>query len=199
MNPDASFRSFKWKRFVMQKHLTTALVLLVYIALLITVVVSKCGVALPHRSDVGPLGSPGLMRVGRPGPPLREAPTRLIRFAPDRANLLPFRTILMQLQGRPRWSNAIINLVGNTVLFMPIGFLVPMVFRTMTWRRSLVLAVAVGLTLEGMEGILQVGIVDIDDVILNACGVIVGFSVFSVRGRRGTRYTEADNSGVGTR
>lgn len=73
-----------------------------------------------------------------------------------------------------------------------------MVFRTMTWRRSLVLAVAVGLTLEGMEGILQVGIVDIDDVILNACGVIVGFSVFSVRGRRGTRYTEADNSGVGT-
>ncbi len=53
-----------------------------------------------------------------------------------------------------------------------------MVFRTMTWRRSLVLAVAVGLTLEGMEGILQVGIVDIDDVILNACGVMIGFVFF---------------------
>ncbi|MFM7815691.1 MAG: VanZ family protein [Verrucomicrobiota bacterium] len=186
MNSDASFRSFKWKRFVMQKRLTAALALMVYIAILVTVVVFKCGVVLPHRSDAGPLGSPGLMRLGRPGPPLREAPTRLNRFAPAHANLVPFTTIVAQLQGKPRWSTAIINLVGNTVLFMPIGFLLPMVFRTMTWRRSLVLAVAVGLALEGMEGILQVGIVDIDDVILNACGVIVGFGFSRVRGQRGT-------------
>ncbi len=102
MNSDASFRSLKWKRFVMQKRLITALVLLVYIAILVTVVVFKCGVVLPHRSDVGPLGSPGLIRLGRPGPPLQEAPTRLNRFSPDRANLVPFRTILMQLQGKPR-------------------------------------------------------------------------------------------------
>ena len=108
----------------------------------------------------------------------------MIRFAPSHANLVPFKTILPQLRGEPRWSTAIINLVGNTVLFVPVGLLVTMVYRRITWQKSLALAVAVGLTMEGMEGVFRVGIVDVDDVILNAFGVVSGYWVFRFWERR---------------
>jgi glycopeptide antibiotics resistance protein len=77
-----------------------------------------------------------------------------------------------------------VNLVGNTLLFVPVGVLVLLVYRKMTWQKSLVLAVAVGVTMEVMEGILRVGEVDVDDVILNALGVMSGYWICSVWQRR---------------
>jgi len=149
----------------MQKRLISALVLIAYSAILIKVVVFK-------------------NRMGPPGRPLPETRHLMIRFAPNHANYVPFKSILPQLRGEPRWSTAIVNLVGNTVLFVPLGFLVPLVYRKMTWQKSLVLGVAVGLTMEGMEGLFRVGIVDIDDVILNAFSVMIGYGIFTFFERR---------------
>jgi glycopeptide antibiotics resistance protein len=75
---------------------------------------------------------------------------------------------------------AIINLVRNIALLVPIGFLVPFVYRKMTWQKSLALAVAVGLVIEGIEVVFRMGIFDIDDVILNAVGVIIGYWAFAI-------------------
>ena len=63
---------------------------------------------------------------------------------------------------------------------MPIGFLVSFVYRKMTWQKSLAVAVAVGLAIEGMQVVFRVGIFDIDDVILNALGVMTGYWVFTI-------------------
>ena len=107
----------------------------------------------------------------------------IIRLGSSRtglANFVPFKTILPHLRGEPRWSIAIMNLVGNTALFVPIGFLVPLVCRKMTWQKSLALAVAVGLAMEGMEGLFRMGAVDVDDIILNAFGVMIGYGVFTI-------------------
>src|SRR4249919_1402390 len=95
------------------------------------------------------------------------------RFAPETGefNYLPFKTILPYLRGEPNWFFAILNLGGNIGLLVPIGFLFPFVYRKMTWQTSLALAVAFGLTIEGMELMFHVGIFDIDDLILNALGV----------------------------
>jgi glycopeptide antibiotics resistance protein len=72
------------------------------------------------------------------------------------------------------------NLVGNIAPLVPIGFLVPFVYRNITWKKSLGLAAAAGLALEGMQVVLRVGILDIDDVILNALGVMVGYWTFAI-------------------
>ena len=141
----------------MQKRLILTFILVVYSAALIKVVVFK-DLELRTRSLIFRLGP------GRTGP----------------ANFVPFKTILPQLRGEPRRRVAAMNLLGNTVPFLPIGFLVPLVFRKMTWRKSLALAVAVGLAMEGMEGVFRVGTVDVDDVILNALGVMVGYGVFTI-------------------
>jgi glycopeptide antibiotics resistance protein len=169
---------------VMQKRLISALVLIVYSALLIKVVVFKSMMGLPGSGLMGRPGPPDSPPMVRFGPAREEAQHRLIRFTPSHANYMPFKTIFSQLRGEPRWSTAIINLVGNVALFVPLGFLVPFVYRKMTWQKSLVLAVAVGLTMEGMEGVFRVGIVDVDDVMLNALGVMIGYQVFTVCERR---------------
>ena len=96
------------------------------------------------------------------------------------ANFLPFRTILPYLLGKKGWMISVINLAGNIVLLVPIGFLVPFVYRKMTWKKTLALAVAAGLAIEGMQALFRVGIFDIDDVILNGLGVMAGYWVFTM-------------------
>lgn len=94
------------------------------------------------------------------------------------ANLVPFKSILPYLLGERGFIIAIINLVGNIVLLVPVGFLVPCIYRNMTWKKCLLIAVATGLAIEGMQEVLHVGIFDIDDVILNGLGVVVGYRAY---------------------
>jgi glycopeptide antibiotics resistance protein len=97
------------------------------------------------------------------------------------ANFLPFKTILPYLIGEKGLMIAVINLAGNIILLVPIGFLVPFIYRKMTWKKTLALAVAAGLAIEGMQALFRVGIFDIDDVMLNGLGVIVGYWAFRMR------------------
>jgi len=96
------------------------------------------------------------------------------------ANFVPFKTIWPYLRGEHGWLIAVLNVAGNIALLVPIGFLVPFVSRRVTWQTSLALAVAVGLAIEGMEVAFRLGIFDIDDVILNALGVMIGYWAFTM-------------------
>lgn len=141
----------------MQKRLIPACLLIAYSALLIKVMVFK---DLP------------VIRIGHLMLNLSGAHTN------GQANFVPFKTILPYLLGHKGWMIAGINLIGNVVLLVPVGFLVPFIHRNMTWRKSLILAVASGLAIEGMEVMFRVGIFDVDDIILNALGVMIGYWAF---------------------
>jgi len=54
----------------------------------------------------------------------------------------------------------------------------------MTWKKSLALAAATGFSIEGMQALFQVGIFDIDDIILNGSGVVIGYWVFRVLAKK---------------
>jgi glycopeptide antibiotics resistance protein len=115
-------------------------------------------------------------------PTLRIGHLRL-RFGGTRTgpgNFIPFKTILPLLHGRGNHLIAMVNLLGNILPFMPIGLLAPLIFRSFSWQKALVLGVATGLTCEVMEVVFRVGIFDIDDVILNAFGVVLGYAAFVV-------------------
>ena len=145
----------------MQKRLIPTFFLIAYSAILIRIVVFKIGV----------------IKIGH----LRFKFTDRVIGKP---NFLPFRTILPYLRGEHGWFIAVINLVGNIALFVPIGFLTPFVYLKMTWQKSLMLAVAAGLAIEGIEAVFHIGIFDIDDVILNALGVMIGYWVFAMLTKR---------------
>lgn len=90
-------------------------------------------------------------------------------------NLMPFATIIPYLLGANGELIGGVNLIGNVVLLVPVGLLLPFVIKNLNWKTSFLLAIAAGLLIEGLQVLLQVGIFDIDDVILNALGVMVGY------------------------
>jgi glycopeptide antibiotics resistance protein len=99
-------------------------------------------------------------------------------------NFVPFKTIVPLIIGRGNHLIAMVNLFGNIIPFMPIGLLAPLVVRSISWQKALLLGVVTGLTFEVMELVFRVGIFDVDDVILNAFGVVVGYGVFVMLKRR---------------
>jgi glycopeptide antibiotics resistance protein len=106
-----------------------------------------------------------------------------IRITPQsgQTNFVPFRTILLYLHDhRPL---AMVNMIGNVALFVPIGWLAPVVFRRMSWPHALILAASAGLFVEGTQFLLQVGEFDVDDLILNALGIAIGYAGFALVAR----------------
>jgi glycopeptide antibiotics resistance protein len=93
-------------------------------------------------------------------------------------NYVPFKTILPYLLGENGFLIGALNIGGNIAFLIPIGFLLPFVFTRIDWKRSLVVAVLSGMTIELTQVFLHIGIFDIDDVILNGLGVMVGFWLF---------------------
>jgi glycopeptide antibiotics resistance protein len=133
------------------KRFAAAAALLLYLALLARLLIFKIE----------------MLRIGR----LR------FRFAMETGapNLSPFKTIGSYLQGGRLSSIALLNVAGNIVLFVPVGFLAAVVFPALRWPACLTLALTAGLAIEVAQSALGVGIFDIDDVILNALGVMIGY------------------------
>ncbi len=89
-------------------------------------------------------------------------------------NFIPFKTIMSYLNGSKGLVIATINIIGNIALLLPFGFLLRFIFKSIDLRKTLSFAVLAGLVIEGTQVIFNVGIFDIDDVILNAFGVLIG-------------------------
>ena len=92
-------------------------------------------------------------------------------------NFIPFKTIIEYVQ---RYHNGFRNLslLGNFVLFMPMGALLPCVIRKLDrfWKVTLtVLGMVVAV--EIVQEILRVGSVDIDDVLFNVIGAMIGYGL----------------------
>lgn len=110
-------------------------------------------------------------------------------------NLIPFKSIWSYLHGDKGLLIGGINIVGNIVLLMPIGFLIPFLIRNMTWKKSLVIALASGLAIEGTQAILHVGIFDTDDLILNGLGVMMGYWGYQFLSKRRESRKEVNRIG----
>lgn len=90
-------------------------------------------------------------------------------------NFVPFRTIWPYLRGDGGLIIAGVNLLGNIGLLVPIGFILPFLFPNLNAKKALIWAVVSGMVIETAQVLLAVGIFDIDDVILNGLGVMLGF------------------------
>ena len=90
-------------------------------------------------------------------------------------NFVPFKTIGSYLNGNYGWLIGGLNLLGNIIALMPVGFLAAVTYNHLSWKFFLLLAVIAGLAIECTQALLHVGIFDIDDIILNGIGVLIGF------------------------
>lgn len=74
-----------------------------------------------------------------------------------------------------------LNLACNVIGFIPFGFILPVLDRSMRRGiRVVALGCLLSVFIECMQLILKVGCCDVDDVILNTVGVAIGSVLFSV-------------------
>ena len=101
----------------------------------------------------------------------------------QRLNLVPFRTLRLFSglldSARPAYVRAaVINLGGNIIMFIPLGFLLPRVFPKCVSLLRVLLATAVVITaVEIIQLFTLVGSCDIDDLLLNLLGSGLGFGI----------------------
>lgn len=97
-------------------------------------------------------------------------------------NLIPFRTIaqLIELWTSGRMvSFSIINVIGNIVTFVPLGGLLPCVFSPLRRFGKHTLCVAgIIVAVELVQFVTLLGVGDIDDLILNVIGGMIGWALF---------------------
>ncbi|MDR1001814.1 MAG: VanZ family protein [Oscillospiraceae bacterium] len=113
-------------------------------------------------------------------------------------NLIPFRTVIEFISGRTESLRnfAVSNIAGNILLFIPLGAYVPLFGRNKGIARSLLIVLAASLLAEIIQIILAIGVADIDDLILNCLGGLIGFLIYKLaaklfRGERGVRTAAA--------
>lgn len=96
-------------------------------------------------------------------------------------NLRPFQEILRFIRYHDRlgfWP-VFLNLAGNVVGFMPFGFCVPLLDRYhRSWYVVFAETLVFSISIELLQLVSRVGSCDIDDVILNTLGGVLGYVLF---------------------
>lgn len=113
-------------------------------------------------------------------------------------SLMPFHTIrlfanvLLGNYGDGSRRSAIINLLGNVIMFLPLGFLPPLLWKafnklwkTLLWGAGIIVCV------ELVQLFALVGNCDIDDLLLNLVGIAMGYGfcrlLMCFKGRKARR------------
>ena len=103
-------------------------------------------------------------------------------------SLRPFFTIRNYLyvvthhsQGSPLYRHCMINLIGNVALFIPAGVFLPLLWKRLRnfFLFLLVCFLAISLV-EGLQLVTLLGSCDVDDLILNLVGMILGYLLYLI-------------------
>lgn len=99
-------------------------------------------------------------------------------------NLLPFQTIrlFLRLLNHPVFrKDAVINLFGNIIMFIPLGFLLPKIFPRLNKFHKVLLTAGIIITVVELTQLLTLlGSCDTDDLILNVLGATIGYGFYKV-------------------
>lgn len=107
------------------------------------------------------------------------------------SNLVPFASIY-QLLTETSAAVAFENIVGNIVLFAPLGVLLPVLFRRLQgWPQMLWRAAAISALIEATQFVTRARSVDVDDIILNSAGAMIGYVTYRILNRAVRRYSTA--------
>jgi glycopeptide antibiotics resistance protein len=106
-------------------------------------------------------------------------------------NVVPFHSIIGDWKsgGRP----FVVNFVGNVVAFIPIGMIPPLAWprRAGAWQAAL-FSLAFSAMIEAVQYSSGRRVADVDDLILNTLGGLLGYGVLSLSFRLMRRASEED-------
>ncbi|PGW60704.1 VanZ family protein [Bacillus cereus] len=96
-------------------------------------------------------------------------------------NLVPFRSTIRYLTEFDSYNLDIIlmNTLGNVIIFIPFGFLLPLLFKQIyNVKMASKIFIKFILLIESLQLLTFTGVFDIDDIILNMLGALIGYGSF---------------------
>lgn len=116
-----------------------------------------------------------------------------VNFVPIKNTVGTF--LSMKMNDKFEVFNFFVNLFGNILLFVPFSIILLRVFKINKLRFVLLWATLLSVFIESNQYLFQVGYPDIDDVILNVSGAILGFFLYKLFLRLGflSSYSRAAN------
>lgn len=105
----------------------------------------------------------------------------------ETSNIVPFGTIIEYINRlinqNIRASIVILNLVTNLLLFTPMGFFIPILFKNKikNTKQFILMMVVITLFVEILQFITYRGTTDIDDIILNTIGAVLVYELMKTK------------------
>ena len=99
----------------------------------------------------------------------------------ETANLQPFSTIRLFSSKRVSTEYSYKNIGGNIIGFVPLGIFLPLLFSFLRrFARLTVTVFLVSLLFETTQLVAGIGVFDVDDLILNTAGGMLGYMLFAI-------------------
>ena len=92
--------------------------------------------------------------------------------------LTPFSMVFKYLNGEKSLKSLLINYIGNIGLFLPLGLLLPAIFKKPNFLKVFLTGFVLIISLELLQYVSSSGFLDIDDIILNTLGLIIGEVIY---------------------
>ena len=91
------------------------------------------------------------------------------------------------------WRAVLLNIAGNMAAFVPFGFFLPEIWEQVNrWYTTTLLGFVFSLCIETVQLISRVGSFDVDDLLLNTAGALVGYVAFCLAKGVWKKYSGTD-------
>ena len=84
----------------------------------------------------------------------------------------------------PFWSynksELLVENMMNVAIFVPIGLLLGVVHRAMSWKKVLVIGMCLSVGIEVMQLVFRKGFSEVDDVMHNTLGCLIGYGIYRI-------------------
>ncbi len=91
-------------------------------------------------------------------------------------NFIPFWSYRMPSKDL-QYSMYMENLM-NILMFIPLGFSLGCAFKSIGWKRMIFVALCLSATIEAMQFVFKKGFAEVDDVMHNIIGCIIGYGLY---------------------
>ena len=89
-----------------------------------------------------------------------------------------------QYDFHPFWSydrpELLVENIMNVVVFIPVGLLLGSAFKQMTWWKALLIGCSISITIEALQFWFMKGFSEVDDVMHNTMGCLIGFEIMTI-------------------
>ena len=96
---------------------------------------------------------------------------------PPRINLVPF----VRLGDFAFRRELLLNVIGNVLMFIPSGIILPILYKKLDgFGKTVAAGAGISLCIELLQLPFSVRATDVDDLIQNICGVLIGWGIYAL-------------------